>query len=405
MPFITIPASKKHKSLLEYDSDLDSNGSDEDDIQIKELSEEEEPDDDNGEDNEPEPAKILTPPPTTSKKRKRGKISPSDPPASIKEVMFITSITSAAEMKKPASKRTSRNQTFALNLDEPWDTMKAQMLIKISDALNPGLLSHEDYEISWFIPHVLPKPGLSLLNEKDFDVLVKQAANLKGNNPTINVTIIQKENHELKENEAVIEPTVNEKAKKRKEAAAILPGNQNKIANIQSLREHWICKKSDAACPSTHCYVDSSMDEHLPLNAKQFDCWASAMLKDDRTATLEKPPHHKLFDVRKISPVLQRRKDSQNTQVPSPSAPVFNFTIGNEVLDIFRPQLPAVAAAPAVSSTSHSSDSYIHLVLKGGIYHLTNSAWNMTWATISSRNSPRMHTRELGSYGLLQLLS
>ncbi|KAG2341225.1 hypothetical protein BDR05DRAFT_949827 [Suillus weaverae] len=102
MPFITIPASKKHKSLLEYDSDLDSNGSDKDDIQIKELSEEEEPDDDNGEDNEPEPAKILTPPPTTSKKRKRGKISPSDPPASVKEVTFITSITSAAEMKKPA---------------------------------------------------------------------------------------------------------------------------------------------------------------------------------------------------------------------------------------------------------------------------------------------------------------
>jgi hypothetical protein len=75
MPFITIPASKKHKSLLEYDSDLDSNGSDEDDIQIKEFSEEEEPDDDDDrEDNEPKPAKILTPPPTTSKKRKRGKI-------------------------------------------------------------------------------------------------------------------------------------------------------------------------------------------------------------------------------------------------------------------------------------------------------------------------------------------
>ncbi|KAG1763543.1 hypothetical protein EDD22DRAFT_952271 [Suillus occidentalis] len=161
MPFITIPASKKHKSLLEYDSGLDSNGSDEDDIRIKELSEEEKPDDDNdnGEDNEPEPAKILTPPLTTSKKRKHGKIPPSDPPASIKEVTFITSITSAAEMKRPASKRTSRNQTFTLNLDKPWDTMKAQMLVKISDALNPGLLSYEDYEISWFIPCVLPKPG------------------------------------------------------------------------------------------------------------------------------------------------------------------------------------------------------------------------------------------------------
>ncbi|KAG2154806.1 hypothetical protein DEU56DRAFT_751437 [Suillus clintonianus] len=312
MPFITIPASKKHKSLLEHDK----------------LLEEEEPDSDNDDkDNEPEqsqPTKILTPPPTTSKKRKRRtKLSPSDPdpPAGVKEVTFIMSITSAAEMKKPASKH----------------------------ALNPGLLSYEDYEVSWFIPHVLPKPGLSLLDDKDFDVLVKRAANLKGNDPTINVTIIQKENHELKENKAVIEPT--------KEAAAILPGNQHKITNIQSLREHWICKKSDAACPSTHCYVDSSTDKHLHLNAEWFNCWASAMLKDDGTATLEKPPHHKLFDVRKISPVLQRRLDSQNTKVPSPSTPVFNFTIGNEVLDIFRPQLPAVAVAPALSSTLHSSDS------------------------------------------------
>ncbi|KAG1879264.1 hypothetical protein C8R48DRAFT_588993, partial [Suillus tomentosus] len=276
----------------------------------------------------------------------------------VKEVTFITSITSAAEMKKPASKCSLRNQTFALNLDEPWDTMKAQILVKISDALNPRLLSYEDYEVSWFIPRVFPKPGLSLLNEKDFDILVKRAANLKGNDPTINVTIIQKDDRELKENKAMIEPTVNEKAKKRvgtKEAAAILPGNQKNIANIQSLREHWICKKPDAACPSTHCYVDLSTDKHLPLNAERFDCWASAMLKDDGTATLEKPPHHKLFDVRKISPVLQQWLDSQNTKIPPPSAPVFNFMIGNKVLDIFCPQLPAVAATPAVF-TSHLSD-------------------------------------------------
>ncbi|KAG0707151.1 hypothetical protein DFH29DRAFT_1014852 [Suillus ampliporus] len=166
-------------------------------------------------------------------------------------------------MKKPVSKHTLRNQTFTLNLDKPWDTMKAQILIKISDALNPGLLSYKDYEISWFILHVLPKHGLSLLNE----------------------------------NEAVIELT--------KEAAVILPENQNKIVNIQSLCEHWIWKKPDAACPSMHCYVDSSMDKHLHLNAEQFDLWTSAMLKDDGRATLEKPPHHKLFDVQKISPVLQ----------------------------------------------------------------------------------------------------
>ncbi|KAG1865568.1 hypothetical protein C8R48DRAFT_772572 [Suillus tomentosus] len=160
-----------------------SNGPDGNNTRIEGLSEddvnEESDPNDNGEDDEPvqsQPTKMLTPPPTTSRKRKcRTKISPPDhePLAKVKEVTFITSMISAAEMKKPASKHTLRNQTFSLNLNEPWNTMKAQILIKISDALNPRLLSYEDYEVSWFIPHVLPKPGLSLLNEKDFDIWVK----------------------------------------------------------------------------------------------------------------------------------------------------------------------------------------------------------------------------------------
>ncbi|KAG2063351.1 hypothetical protein BDR04DRAFT_1123322, partial [Suillus decipiens] len=162
MVFITIPASKKYKSLLDYDSlsDLDfiSNGPDDNNTRIEGPSEddmdEEHDSNDDGEGDEPvqsQPTKMLTPPPTTSRKRKHGtKISPSDPEplAKVKQVTFITSITSAAEMKKPASKRTSRNQTFALNLDEPWGTMKAQILLKISDALNPRLLSYKDYEVS-----------------------------------------------------------------------------------------------------------------------------------------------------------------------------------------------------------------------------------------------------------------
>ncbi|KAG1780382.1 hypothetical protein EV702DRAFT_1043202 [Suillus placidus] len=135
MPFITIPASKKHKSLLEHDK----------------LSEEEKPDSDDD---------------------------------------------------VPAHK-------------DPYTTL----VIKISDALNSGLLSYEDYEVSWSIPCVLHKSGLSLLIEKDFNVLVRWAANLKGNDLTINITIIQKENYELKENEAMIEPTVNEKPHNLKPSA------------------------------------------------------------------------------------------------------------------------------------------------------------------------------------------
>jgi hypothetical protein len=137
-------------------------------------------------------------------------------PPTAKEITFITSITSAAEMKKPSSKRTSRNKNFVFNLNEPWDTMKAQILGKISDVLNPRHLSYDDYDVSWFISRVLPKPGLSLLSQNDFDGLTKRAANLASRDPTINITVIQK--NEPKENEALVAdtpPATNAKANKR----------------------------------------------------------------------------------------------------------------------------------------------------------------------------------------------
>lgn len=86
MAFITIPTSKKHKSLLDYDSlsDLDSisNGPDGNNTRNEGPSEddadEESDSNDDGEDDEPmqsQLTKMLTPPPTTYRKWKhRNKI-------------------------------------------------------------------------------------------------------------------------------------------------------------------------------------------------------------------------------------------------------------------------------------------------------------------------------------------
>ena len=73
-------------------------------------------------------------------------------------------------------------------------------------------------------------------------------------------------------------------------------------------------------------------------------------LKGEETATLEKPPNHKLFDEAQVplSPVLQRRLEKQNEKrntVPSGS-PTINFTLGNELVNLFHPQPPVAAAAP-----------------------------------------------------------
>lgn len=111
-----------------------------------------------------------------------------------KTISFIATIISAAEMKKPTTKRTPKpGVEFSFSLDEPWDTLRAQILAKISTTLSPKTIDFDDYDISFFIPRVLPKPGLALANLADFEGLLKRANNLGDKNPSINLIIIEKD--------------------------------------------------------------------------------------------------------------------------------------------------------------------------------------------------------------------
>ncbi|KAI5985290.1 hypothetical protein EDD15DRAFT_2374350 [Pisolithus albus] len=124
--------------------------------------------------------------------------------------------------------------------------------------------------------------------------------------------------------------------------ATELPGNIRVNKNIQLLRDVWLCKKPDSACPSTHCYVTTS-DEHFPLSHEHFNCWAAAMLKGTEHAMITKPPNHRLFDAidtrgnitqEKLSPVLQHRLAAlePKSNTPQVSSPVINVTLGNDIL-------------------------------------------------------------------------
>jgi hypothetical protein len=68
---------------------------------------------------------------------------------------------------------------------------------------------------------------------------------------------------------------------------------------------------------------------------------------------LETPLNHKLFDLgQTLSPVLKQRL-KVNKAVPTPavaSAPIFNFSIGNEVAQLFNPGAPIRATAPAATA-------------------------------------------------------
>jgi len=79
-----------------------------------------------------------------------------------------------------------------LSTDEPWDTMKAQILAKISTALNPPLVDFDNYNIMFYIPHVLPKPGLTFTIEYDFTIMNGSVCNMKAQDPTINSWLLRR---------------------------------------------------------------------------------------------------------------------------------------------------------------------------------------------------------------------
>jgi hypothetical protein len=89
-------------------------------------------------------------------------------------------------------------------------------------------------------------------------------------------------------------------------------------------------------------------------------------LKGEEHATLQKPPNHKLFDATKkaISPVLQRRMANQNAAAGSSSAPVFNFTLGNDLLNILRPPNPAQEAPAPVRAQNNTNTINSDLLLQ-----------------------------------------
>jgi hypothetical protein len=89
---------------------------------------------------------------------------------------------------------------------------------------------------------------------------------------------------------------------------------------------------------------------------------ARLQLKGEESATLTKPPNHKLFDMKRtaLSPVLQRRLDVQNQKNTPVAPPVFNFNIGNEVATLFRPLAPTALAAPTAPAAAPAPTAPTH---------------------------------------------
>jgi hypothetical protein len=175
-------------------------------------------------------------------------------------------------MKKPAGKREPKKSSLQLSSDEPWDTLKAQLLVKIDEVFKPTTLSIDDYDILFTIPRIVSKPGYPLASATDYSILLDRSVKSRLVQLSVSTAIDDgdKENEEMENAE---------KAKKKKgRDPATLPGNVKKAANIRSIQERWKCAKKTAECQGTYCFVDNE-GTHLPLSHERLDCWAAAMVR------------------------------------------------------------------------------------------------------------------------------
>ena len=151
--------------------------------------------------------------------------------------------------------------------------MKAQILAKISQVLNPTILDFSDYDILFFITCIILKPSIPLAAKTDYSLLLQKASGAKDKNSIVNITMIQHDIDEDKEN--ILENA--SKPKKTTKDSATLPGNVKKGSNIQALQMCWVCDKKQANCLGMYCWIDKD-GGHLPLNHSWLDCWAASMV-------------------------------------------------------------------------------------------------------------------------------
>ena len=100
--------------------------------------------------------------------------------------MYYLTIFSEAEMKKSEKQHKPSNTFLQMKSDCEWDTIKAQLLEKISQVLQPKLIDFNDYTVSWSVPHY-QSSQMQLQTDDDYKFLITHA--LKPKEPLVNIKI------------------------------------------------------------------------------------------------------------------------------------------------------------------------------------------------------------------------
>ncbi|KIK73147.1 hypothetical protein PAXRUDRAFT_91681, partial [Paxillus rubicundulus Ve08.2h10] len=200
------------------------------------------------------------------------------------------------------------NTYFKLDDNKPFDTWQAQLLVKVAEKLAPMMLSFNNYNISFSIPHISPSL-LVITTQEDHDLLcehVHKAKNFEAN------IFVQEKPSAVSKNQKVSSRKVYsstldsdgrdhcKKKKKQKKsqvpkATNIKECNEPINSNIQALCNRWVCNKKPG-CESEFCFINvADGGNHILLMFPCLNCWAAAMLEGPAFATLEMPPNHQNF--------------------------------------------------------------------------------------------------------------
>ncbi|KAJ7748903.1 hypothetical protein B0H16DRAFT_1552169 [Mycena metata] len=298
--------------------------------------EEEEDDQDDQDDDEP----VVVP---AKRKRGKGKKIIEKVPL-VREITVTIAVYSAAQMKKSRTSRGSpASEIYILNSDEPWDTLKAQVGVRIY---------FDNYNMTFTVPRRISDP-VKLSSKDHYKHLLTTALGIK-TSATARVIVEPKPVANDKENDDTGDngpKSRNGGEKYVRKERDILPGNVALNEKIGLLRDKWRCPTPGGPCGSEHCFVHPTDPEHFPLAHVHMESWAAAWLKGPQFGDINKPPNNELFD--KInpaspaarSPLLQRRLDL-NQKAPVNQTPTININFPPEIAGLLG-RAPAVAPPPA----------------------------------------------------------
>ena len=103
------------------------------------------------------------------------------------EITFNLSLYALKEASKDVKKRISSHSTYMkLNNNEPFDTFKAQLLVRIDKHFTPKRLNLADYQILFSIPRISPMPMILAENE-DYQLFLEHITKAKDNTCAIYV--------------------------------------------------------------------------------------------------------------------------------------------------------------------------------------------------------------------------